>query len=77
MEIYLSQFKYDERYDCFVAEAHVGDVYFAVIVDPYVQDISIRPVKGGSSAAEVRTVLGSYADMLMDYVAELFGWEAA
>lgn len=77
MKIYLSQFDYDKRYDCFVAEAHVDDVYFAVLVDPYVQNIGLYPVKGGHSAADVRAVLGLYADMLMDYVAEQFGWKAA
>ena len=77
MNIYLSQFDYYEQYDCFVAEAHVDDVYFAVLVDPYVQNIELRPVKGGRSSKEVREVLGVYAYMLMDYVAEQFGWEAA
>lgn len=77
MKIYLSQFEYDRIYDCFVAEAHMDDVYFAVLVDPYVQNIGLYPVKGGSSAADVRAVLGPYADMLIDYVAEQFGWKAA
>lgn len=77
MKIYLSQFDYDKRYDCLVAEAHVDDIYFAVLVDPYVQHIRLYPVKGGSSAADARVALGPYAYMLMDYVAEQFGWGAA
>jgi len=77
MNIYLSQFNYDERYDCFVAEAHFDDVYFAVLADPYLQNIKLYPVKGGYSATEVRETLGDYAYMLMDYVAEQFGWKAA
>lgn len=75
MKIYLTQFDYDERYNCYIAEAHVDGVYFAVLVDPYVQNIVLRPVKGGTSATEVRDVLGAYAYMLMDYVAEQFRWE--
>lgn len=77
MNIYLSQFNYDERYDCLVAEAHVNEVYFAVLVDPYAQDIKLYPVKGGHSAADVREALGDYAYMLIDYIEELLGWEAA
>lgn len=77
MNIYLSQFDYDERYECFVAEAHVDNFYFAVLADPYVQRVYLYPVKGGHSAAAVREALGDFAYMLMDYVAEQFGWKAA
>lgn len=74
MNIYLSQFKYDERYDCFVAEAHVEGIYFAVLADPHMQRVQLYPVKEGYPAALVREVPGDYAYMLMDYVEEQFGW---
>lgn len=77
MKIYLNPFDYDEKDDCLVTEAHVDDVYFAVVVDLHGESIGICPFKSGNSIEEIMDTLGPYADDLIDYVAKLFGWEAA
>ena len=74
MIIYISEFVYSEKFDCFVAEAYVGDVLFGVFVDPALQTIQIRTANGGDPAV-VDEALGEYADVLMDQIAEQLGWK--
>ena len=74
MVIYISEFVFSERFDCFVAEAYAGDVLFGVFVDPNLRTIQIRTPNGGDPAV-VEEALGDYADMLMNQIAEQLGWE--
>ncbi len=74
MVIYISQFVYSERFECFVAEAYVDDIRFGIFVDHIRQTIQIR-TPNGVEPSVVEDALGDYADVLIDQIAEQLGWK--
>ena len=74
MIINISQFVYYEELECSVAEGCVDGIRFAIVVNHNQETIEIRTPKGTDPKA-LEEALGDYADLVLDTVAEYFGWE--